>query len=193
MTQRNDGVDLEYLSDTQVAATPVRSGAIVSEGTVAKDYFDAPHSGGGKSCQAVMSSMSHLALQQPSTPQELETMTVDIKCNYARDRVEVLCGGKLILKFDHNGVCKMPVHQMELLRQVQRARPGRFVVVENTPVSAPKEPVPELPPVVENDPLEFDVLFSDDLTESALSDDQPAKAKVSKSAKKKGAVVKTAD
>ncbi len=77
--------------------------------------------------------------------------TVDVKCNYAKDRIEVF--GDLIMQFDQNGIYKMPVHQMPLLAVIQRARPGRFtivvapVVADPAPVAVVEEPVEVKAPV----------------------------------------------
>lgn len=187
------GINLDHL-DNPAAPVPSRSRGVVAEGSLSKDYFNAPPSSGGKSRSNILNSLSTVAMQQPVNPQDTRMPTVDVKCNYARDRVEVLCGGKLILKFDQNGICKMPVHEMELLRSVQRARPGRFVVVTANPEPVVAPAVVSATPVDDEseDDLEFDITFTADVDDS-VEDDQSFTKPVKYTKKSKGAVVKTAD
>ncbi len=139
MAQREDGLDLGYLGDESKEKTPPRSGEIVSEGSIGKDFYDTPSSQGGTSVSAMARTIATMSSQPVPQLTEVEMSTVDVKCNYAKDRVEVFWD--LIMKFNQDGICKMPTHQMPLLAAIQRARPGRFTVVV-APVAAAPAPAP---------------------------------------------------
>lgn len=204
MPQREDGLDLGYLSDDQpeeAPPKPYKSREVISEGRLGKDFYDKPKNKyqGSKSVGKVGMGLAELSTSMQPAPQaqDIEMSTVDVKCNYAKDRVEVLCGGKLILKFDKDGICKMPTHKMPLLKQVQRARPGRFKVVVPAAPEAPKvEVVPEAPeaPKVEETPALLAAVVEEAVSQ-LKSEDKPAKKAKNKavpkrSKKKKGNAIK---
>lgn len=64
---------------------------------------------------------------------------LQVKSNYARDRVVVLDNGKLVLHFDHRGVAEMPAHKLEVLQREMVARPGRYKVLEEEAAPAAVE------------------------------------------------------
>jgi len=136
MAQREDSLDLNYLSDEpEGEKNPPRSGEIVAKGSLGKDYYDTPAGQGGTSHGAMARNMAKMSFQLTPQLQEVEMKTVDVKCNYAKDRVEVLAG--ITLYFDNRGICKMPVHQLPQLKQIQRARPGRFTIIQPEVVVTP--------------------------------------------------------
>lgn len=123
--------------------------------------------------------------------------TVKVKSNSLRDCTEVLCGGQLIMKFDGEGHCSLPTHKLELLKQVQRARPGRYTVVTavpQVPVAAPVAPAPAA--LVVEDPTpeeapEESFESAEVETEGEPSPEPTSRVKVL-TKKKKGAVVRKA-
>lgn len=189
MAQRDDGLDLSYLSDDpEDKPKSPRSGEVIAQGVLGRDFYKKPNARrqAGKSIGAVERVMSNMSLNPTPQLQRIDMTTVDVKCNYAKDRNVVLAGGQLILTFDKNGVAKMPIHQMALLEQVQRARPGRFTVVRaEAPkkVEAPKKavvaPKKAAPSVVEHKVVQ-------------VASKDKAKASVPKKKKKKGTLVSKA-
>lgn len=75
--------------------------------------------------------------------------TLTIKSNYARDRVVTF--GDLVLRFNGQGIAKVPSHQRSVIQAEMRVRPGRYTIVEAAPVTAPT-PAPAPAPVVEAAP-----------------------------------------
>lgn len=156
---RTDKIDLSYLSDEepedQGPPKPARSGEIIAKGSVGNNFYDPPKGNrqSGKSVGAISMGMVQMASKPIPVVRKVEMDTVDVKSNFARDRVEVFGNGDLILRFDQNGIAKMPTHKMYLLEQVQRARPGRFTVVRpqapaSPPVAAEVVPIPVAAPIV---------------------------------------------
>lgn len=186
MAQREDGLDLDYLSDEPKEKKPPRSGEVVSKGSLGKDFYKEPSAQGGTSHGAMARTLTQMSFNTPPLMAEVEMKTVDVKSNYAKDRVEVF--GDLILKFDINGICKLPVHQLPELAVIQRAKPGRFtVVVAEAPVAAPVivAPVTAPKPVVEESaPVEAPA--------PVVAKEAPVKKAVAKK-KSKGAVVKPSE
>ncbi len=151
MTQRDDGLDIGYLSDDpEGEPKPPRSGEVIAKGALGRDFYSKPKSNrsSGKTMGGVERGMRQMSMLPVPQLRKTDMATVDIKCNYAKDR-NVVIGG-LILTFDKNGICKMPVSQMAQLQVVMRARPGRFVVVKAAVPTAPK--VVEVASVVEEAP-----------------------------------------
>jgi hypothetical protein len=189
MAQRDDGLDLSYLSDeAEETPKPPRSREVVAKGALGKDFYDKPkvNRQSGRTIGAVERGMAQMSLHPTPQTHKVEMATVDVKCNYAKDRVLVLAGGALIMKFDPYGICKMPVHQMELLQQVQRAKPGRFTVVKpEAPKAAPapKVEAPKVAPApkkVEAPTVEAQVVVEAPKT---VEDEAPKKAYVKTEAK----------
>ncbi len=143
MAQHEDGIDLDHLSTKPEAPKkPPRSGEIVAKGSLGKDFYDKPSAQGGTSVNAMARTLSNMSLQPTPQLQEVGMQkTVDVKCNYARGQTVVQ--GDLILTFNEQGICKMPRHQLPQLAQIQRVRPGRFIVLEDT-ASKPPVPKPQL-------------------------------------------------
>lgn len=188
MTQRKDGLDLSYLEDgDEGPPQPPRSGAVVAEGSLGS-FYDKPKAKqqGGKSIGKVEKSMAHMSMQPAPQANQVDMITVDVKCNYAKSSNMVLCGRQLILQFDKHGIAKMPVHQMALLQQVQRARPGRFTIIPPTPpVSVPQKVEVVVPQKVEAPKSKFEAAPK----KKAAKKNQ---AKPSKPAKKRGSLVEQA-
>lgn len=126
-----EGVDLSYLSDDSEAPPPKpKSRGIVAKGALKDYYSEKVRYRGGNSVGAVSSSLHRMKFSPIPKPQRVTMRTVSVQCLSLKGRSTVLAGGELILTFDKNGIAPMPVSKMALLAQVQRARPGRFVVVE---------------------------------------------------------------
>lgn len=146
-------IDLSYLEDSK-SKTPPRSGEMVAKGSVGKDFYESASGQGGTSHGAMGGIMTKMAnSDKPIVPQisEVDMKTVDVKCNYAKDRTEIF--GNLILRFDTNGICKLPVHQVPELKRIQRAKPGRFVIQAPVAAPAPVAPVaPEAPAAPDTKP-----------------------------------------
>lgn len=102
-----------------------------------------------KSLGAIERGIMQTRFQPTPQVQKNHMITVDVKCNYAKDRTLVLAGGELILQINKDGIAKVPVHQLPLLRQIQHARPGRFTIVEAPEAHAKPVPAQEPAPVQE--------------------------------------------
>ena len=79
------------------------------------------------------------------SPWEKEMKMVKVSSNYARDRVVMIAGGKLILHFDSHGEAEMPEHQLDLMKAEMRVRPGRYKLhlEEEAPAAPVVAPVEE--------------------------------------------------
>ena len=150
MAQRVDGIDLGYLSEhTDAVPKRYKSRETIASGPL-NDYYEKPPArrSGAKSVGAITMLMTRASYQETQQPNRTPMEFVNVRCNFARNRVEVLAGGDLIMHFDQFGMCKMPKHKMYLLELVQAARPGRFTIVEDeavvtsVPVSTPEPKAP---------------------------------------------------
>ncbi len=140
-------IDLSYLEDSK-SKTPPRSGEMVAKGSVGKDFYESASGQGGTSHGAMAGIMTNMSNSTQSiVPQisEFDMKTVDVKCNYAKDRTEIF--GNLTLHFDTNGIAKIPAHQVPELKKIQRARPGRFVIQAPVAPKPPAAPVAAVAPV----------------------------------------------
>jgi len=142
----SDTIDLDYLNSEEATVPKPRSGAVIASGSLSKDYFDPKNkSQGGKSIGQIEKLLVSSLTEPTPRIQKAPMTTVRVKSSYARDRVEVLAGGLLILKFDSNGVATMPTHQLSLLTEVQKYKPNRFFVLDQevTPKEEPPKVVSE--------------------------------------------------
>ena len=100
MAEHEDrSVDVSYLSDAPAADAPrPRSRAVIAEGSLGKDFHETSRAQGGSSIPAVERTMAQASMQPTPRGQRVDMKTVDVKCNYARGRIEVM--GELIMHFD---------------------------------------------------------------------------------------------
>jgi hypothetical protein len=70
-----------------------------------------------------------LVKQEPRREYEEFYPMLTIKSNFARNRTVLLGGGTASLHFNAEGIATTPAHNRELVKVLQRARPGRFTIV----------------------------------------------------------------
>lgn len=68
---------------------------------------------------------------------------LQVRSNYARNRVVLISGAELILHFDSHGLAEMPEHKVDLLKAEMLVRPGRYSIVESVDDHIPT-PAPPL-------------------------------------------------
>ncbi len=84
----------------------------------------------GTSRTQVQMNMGKMALQLPVPLQEEPSVTkLKLKSNSIRDRMHPI--GKLMLRFDGEGVARFPEHQLDEIQAHMRLRPGRFHIIED--------------------------------------------------------------
>ncbi len=157
MAERTDALDLGYLSDEDEGEPkPPRSGEVIAKGALGKDFYDKPKGNrqGGRTLGTVERGMRQMGMLPTPQMQRTDMATVDVRCTHKKGQNVV--EGDLIMKFNDDGIYKMPVSDLEKLQVIMRARPGRYTIkLAPAPkpivVVAPPAPEPELveEPVVE--------------------------------------------
>jgi hypothetical protein len=199
---RPDQLDLSHLESKEEEPTKARSGQVVQEGEVGKDWLtqkDSSHK--GKSVLQVSSSLfeaSKATSPYVGVKPRGGSNMIRLKSNSLRGRNEIFEG--MVMSFDGDGIAKIPDHHLAKIQQLQRLRPNRFTILENAvlqeapvPVAVKQEVATAMPETKQAEPVTMDTSIFSSLDDEEVDfidfEEEQSKTKV-KPPVKKGAVVK---